>query len=360
MKIRLNLCAIALLGIAAFFSTSAYCDATIPTADVSGIKELSWLKRYEGSLLISGDSKAYDAYLFAAGPLVRDADPEKRDDRNNRLYQFKESEALEGARTRMVYVAPVGRSPLEVLRGYEQELVAIGATKRFECAADACGGDASRNSNGGGGDQSLAMKLWPNSRIREADFTNGNCAQTMDIADQRFASFTIEGRGHAMVHSYIAQDTLYCKALNDRVMVVVDVLESKPREQKMVTVSASEMQSTINKTGRVALYGIYFDTASATIKAQSKATLDEIGKLIGGDPALKLHVVGHTDSQGGLESNFDLSKRRAEAVRDALVAQYGIDAKRLSANGVSSLAPVASNADDAGRAKNRRVELVPF
>ena len=77
-------------------------------------------------------------------------------------------------------------------------------------------------------------------------------------------------------------------------------------------------------------------------------------------PALKLHVVGHTDNAGGLEGNFDLSKRRAGAVKDALVKQYGIAADRLTANGVSYLAPVSTNGTDAGRAKNRRVELVLF
>ena len=70
--------------------------------------------------------------------------------------------------------------------------------------------------------------------------------------------------------------------------------------------------------------------------------------------------MGHTDNQGGLESNFDLSKRRAAAVKDMLVKQYGIAADRLTANGVSYLAPVSTNGNDAGRGKNRRVELVLF
>jgi outer membrane protein OmpA-like peptidoglycan-associated protein len=74
---------------------------------------------------------------------------------------------------------------------------------------------------------------------------------------------------------------------------------------------------------------------------------------------LKLHVVGHTDNQGGLDHNLALSKQRADAVTAALTATYGIAAVRLTANGVAYLAPVASNAAEAGRAKNRRVELVP-
>ena len=125
-------------------------------------------------------------------------------------------------------------------------------------------------------------------------------------------------------------------------------------------VSASEMQQALTAAGKVALYGIYFDTNQATLKPESQPTLAEIASLLKQDPALKVHVVGHTDNQGGLDFNLGLSRRRAEAVRAALVSEHGIDASRLAANGVSYLAPVASNADEAGRAKNRRVELVPF
>ena len=75
-------------------------------------------------------------------------------------------------------------------------------------------------------------------------------------------------------------------------------------------------------------------------------------------PSLRLHVVGHTDNVGALAHNMTLSKQRAEAVVNALVTNYQIAAARLIANGVGPLAPVASNAAEEGRAKNRRVELV--
>ncbi len=342
------------------WASAVFADASTPTDDSAAAKDLPWLPRYEGSVLVSGTFSAYDEYRFATGPLVPFADADARDESNNSVFDFKSGEALEGARTRLVYLLPAGRSPLEALRGYEQSLREINAVKRFECAAAACGGDAERNSGGGGGEQSVAMKLWPLSRITEEAFSNGNCAQSMGLTDQRFASFTVPEHGYVMVHSFSGRDDLYCKAFNERTMVIVDVLELKAREQKMVTVSATEMQSAIEKTGRVALYGIHFDTGSSTIKPESKAALDEIAKLLQREPSLKLHVVGHTDNLGGLDQNFALSKARAQAVSGALQQTYAIAAARLSANGVSSLAPVASNVDEAGRAKNRRVELVPF
>jgi outer membrane protein OmpA-like peptidoglycan-associated protein len=86
--------------------------------------------------------------------------------------------------------------------------------------------------------------------------------------------------------------------------------------------------------------------------------MKEIAKLLQGDPTLKLYVVGHTDNQGALDLNMDLSRKRAEAVLTALTTKYAVPATRLKAYGCGPYAPVASNGSEDGRAKNRRVELV--
>ena len=101
------------------------------------------------------------------------------------------------------------------------------------------------------------------------------------------------------------------------------------------------------------------DFNKADIQPASKPALEEIAKLLQADAGLALHVVGHTDNVGSYEANLQLSKRRAEAVVAALTAEYGVSASRLTANGVANLAPVAVNSTEEGRAKNRRVELVP-
>lgn len=108
----------------------------------------------------------------------------------------------------------------------------------------------------------------------------------------------------------------------------------------------------------MAIYGIYFDTNSAEIKPESKPALEEIGKLLRNNPDLKLLVVGHTDNVGDFDFNLQLSQRRAEAVVRALVREQGVAVSRLRSHGVSFAAPVATNDDEEGRAKNRRVELV--
>jgi outer membrane protein OmpA-like peptidoglycan-associated protein len=69
-------------------------------------------------------------------------------------------------------------------------------------------------------------------------------------------------------------------------------------------------------------------------------------------------IVGHTDNQGAAAYNLDLSKHRADAVAATLTSRYGVAVDRLLAQGMGAAAPLASNDSDAGRAKNRRVELV--
>ena len=108
----------------------------------------------------------------------------------------------------------------------------------------------------------------------------------------------------------------------------------------------------------MAVYGILFDTNKSDIKPESRPSLEQIGALMKQNPGIRLHVVGHTDNVGGFDANLGLSKRRAEAVAAALTRDFGVARERLTANGVASLAPVQSNADEAGRARNRRVELV--
>jgi outer membrane protein OmpA-like peptidoglycan-associated protein len=125
-----------------------------------------------------------------------------------------------------------------------------------------------------------------------------------------------------------------------------------------ITVDAAALAQGLKATGHVALYGIHFDTGKAVVKPESKPALEEVAKLLRSDPALKLWVVGHTDSVGRVDDNMRLAQARAEAVAAELAGAYGVAAVRLQGYGVGPLAPVSGNDSDEGRAKNRRVELV--
>ncbi len=135
------------------------------------------------------------------------------------------------------------------------------------------------------------------------------------------------------------------------------VVEKETMAQEVVA-DARSLMNDIQATGHASIYGIYFDFDKADIKPESEPALKEIGKLLQEDIAMKLYVVGHTDNIGTIDYNMRLSKARADAVTKELVTKYKVSAQRLKAYGVGSLAPVASNKADEGRAKNRRVELV--
>lgn len=109
--------------------------------------------------------------------------------------------------------------------------------------------------------------------------------------------------------------------------------------------------------GKFISYGITFDVGKSTIKPESYSELNRIVTLMKENPDLKFSVEGHTDSTGSAASNQTLSEQRSQAVMDEL-AKMGIDKSRLSASGKGQTSPIADNATDEGRAKNRRVEFV--
>jgi outer membrane protein OmpA-like peptidoglycan-associated protein len=101
-----------------------------------------------------------------------------------------------------------------------------------------------------------------------------------------------------------------------------------------------------------------FDTASAKLRPASYAVLSQIADALGRNRGWRLSIQGHTDSDGGAAYNLDLSQRRAASVKTALVTNFHVDPKRLQTQGFGLTRPVASNATDAGKQLNRRVELV--
>lgn len=118
------------------------------------------------------------------------------------------------------------------------------------------------------------------------------------------------------------------------------------------------IEQELKQTGQAEVYGIYFDFASDKIKPESEPVLREIADALNHNPTWKLRVEGHTDNIGGDEYNLDLSQRRAEAVKSALVNRYHIAAARLTPKGFGATRPKEPNDTLAGRARNRRVELV--
>ncbi len=303
-------------------------------------KDHPMLSRYAGSQLTGYTMSQFDEAMLPVSPVLKG-------DGNGAL---DKTLALEGKRTRLLYIAPRDRSALEVMRNYESALTEAGAKTLFSCAREKCGEDF--NSVG-------RAVYFQNSRNQIMDRQLNEYAFSMNIEDPRMLTAVLE-RPSGSVYFFIFtahQDNASENEANNRVATYVEVVEVKAMQFGMVKVDANAMKKALGREGKIALHGIYFDTNSADIKPDSQPQLDEMVKLLQAHSSLKVYIVGHTDNQGTLEYNLDLSHNRAAAVVKALNVQ-GIAANRMIARGVANLAPIASNTDDAGRTKNRRVELV--
>lgn len=129
------------------------------------------------------------------------------------------------------------------------------------------------------------------------------------------------------------------------------VLELAPDQQ-----DSGSLAKQLERVGKVDLYGIYFDTAKATLKPESGQTLQQVLGVLNADVGLRLIIAGHTDSEGGDDYNQELSERRAASVV-AWLTEKGVAANRLTSEGLGESRPVADNRSEAGRALNRRVEV---
>lgn len=312
-------------------------------ADLPGAKDHPLLKRFGTSAIVGYDTKQFVQYdlqttTFTGFDLTT----------HTRQYASPPL-ALEGSLTRIWYEAAGDASSLELLRNYSTELTSQG----FEILYDSTKDQAAIKWN-----NFLTPFSAMNIKTNRSPYVF-YAANNRDIKVLSAKKERTEGDVYVSLTAvqWDKDDAIYKSKRG--AYAAVDVIEVKPMTQNMVTVKADEMAKSIAASGKVALYGILFDFNKADIKPESKPALEEIAKLLKADPAMSLHVVGHTDNVGSYDFNLNLSKKRAEAVVAALSGEYGISGTRLTANGVANLAPVATNTTEEGRAKNRRVELVP-
>ncbi|PKL85305.1 MAG: hypothetical protein CVV22_08555 [Ignavibacteriae bacterium HGW-Ignavibacteriae-1] len=134
------------------------------------------------------------------------------------------------------------------------------------------------------------------------------------------------------------------------ISIEVDVMKQE--------VSALDIKESIASQGKIALYGILFDTGKSDIKPESEKAISSIATYLKENPGLNVYIVGHTDNVGSYDMNQKLSKSRGESVKNYLVTKYNILATRLTGDGVGPVCPVTTNETEEGKALNRRVEIV--
>jgi len=325
------------LGFLALVSTSAAVAQDMP-----GSKDHPAVKRFGGSVIVGYEVRNFDAVEFQTSTF------KEYDLAASARRYVQPPLPLEGKLTRLWYEAPGETRSLELYRNYVNELTAAGFQPLYDSTRD------------------TAVGRWNNflasfSKGKKDYIKNSRTEYVMyaaSVGSIRTGTFQKDNTTVRLLSIDWPKDEKSYRS-REGAYIAVDVMETKSMDQNMVVVSASDISKSITASGKVAIYGILFDTGKADVKPESKPSLEQIAAFMKAEPTVKLHVVGHTDSVGGFDSNLALSKRRAEAVAAVLAKDYGIAAGRLVGNGVASLGPVASNNSEEGRAKNRRVELVP-
>ena len=331
-----------------FLLLFALLTAALPAKDTAGSKDHPVLKRIEGSEIIWSKVSKFDELTIPLERIEWDGSAEK--------FKATKQEKTEGAHTILYYKLPGETSTLEAVKQYEADLKPAGYETLFTAANDKLDDGYNR----------FVSQTFPTVKG-----TPGlEYLHEFNHDEQRYMA--LKGTGKTGGAIYV---TLYAFVLQDvstgfddlkaahkldkgQTIVRVDVLETKAMEARMTVVKAAEITQSIAQTGRIAIYGVLFDTDKADLKPESADSLAEMAAAIKGSAGQKFLIVGHTDNAGNFAHNQTLSQKRAAAVTAALTSKYGVPAASVIPVGVGMAAPVAPTTDDAGRAKNRRVEIV--
>jgi len=235
-------------------------------------------------------------------------------------------------------------STAEVMEAYRTRLAALGYQPIFDCANAACGGFDFR----------FAAQLLPPPAmlIDTADFAQLSASRTADNGTDTFVSVLVSRLlGAVHIQTVIV-------APGDPGLMITPAPEPDAAAQPVILAQDEKsLLDRLTEFGHVPVQGLVFETGGAALSEGSAPALEILARFLSRNPGLAVEIVGHSDNQGSLDANIALSKRRAETVRAALI-ERGVAAGRLEAHGVGYLAPVSTNATDAGRTLNRRVELV--
>ncbi|MFK8014260.1 MAG: OmpA family protein [Gammaproteobacteria bacterium] len=311
-----------------------FAPTAVLAQDIDGVVEHPMIKRYPGQVIAWQHIENYQPYQVAVGPVAG-------------YRSIAEWIETEGRVTRTFYkYEGEDRTYSEVYKNYLDALKA----EDF----DILGSGVSADRKG----VAIGSRQWMEVTFRTNPATKPGAVGTM------FSGTSSSGGAGAIVaKKERAAGTAYVVIYVEQhsknyVGTLIDIVEVEAAETGLIVIDAEAMGSDIDEYGRVILDGIVFEFDKATLKPESKQALDAIAGFLTINPDKNFYVVGHTDSKGTFSYNRKLASDRAMAVADALKQDYDIASARLEPHGVGPLVPVFSNGTDAGRDKNRRVELV--
>ena len=255
---------------------------------------------------------------------------------------------VEGRVNNRMYYGPRGSSAMEIYRNFKTALEAAGFEILFSCEPTDCHDKGIQN----------IVKEFP----REAKWVKFDVyvSGIFNSGNQPgFHYLSARKPGPTgPIQLQVALSSVRDGSESGRVRQFIQIVEPAKVSLDKVNVDAKGIGDSLQRDGKIALYGVKFDTNNAVLRDDSSEQLGHMAQALKAHPSLNVLIVGHTDNEGGIEANLALSNKRAQAVTEALTKRHGIASSRLMARGVASFAPVSTNANEAGRAMNRRVEMV--
>ena len=254
--------------------------------------------------------------------------------------------SVEGAIMRRAWrIETGGLTPLQVMIPLRQQLGAAGYDVIFECEASACGGFDFRFNT--------EVLPGPNMYVNISRYRYLTALRGRRDAPGEIVGVLVSVTAASAYVQIIAAHTEA-----DIADVVPQTVEAPLAPVPPAAPAYAEFERVLLAEGRVILSDLDFATGTTDLGRGPYVSLAELVATLTRRPGLRVALVGHTDTVGDLETNIALSRARAASVRDRLISEFGVDPARLDAEGMGYLSPIASNLTDAGRAENRRVEVI--
>jgi OmpA-OmpF porin, OOP family len=300
--------------------------AVLPLAAFTQENDTGIISIYEGSKVIYDDQIGFEEF-----PQLVSDDSVK---------------TFEGIIRRQWCQAPDERSPLEVIKNYEQAITRMGGELLFVTrepqSIEIDNKKIEKYFSLHRKDRGLATNV-----ISYHKFPKGMSeflTARITSADKDYYLTIASGRGHSAARQA------------DRTYFEIVTLEVESMDLGMVTMDA--LKEGIAAYGKAPVYNIHFETGSSEVRSESSEALKIISEFMKQTPSERFFVVGHTDNVGDYDMNQELSYARANAVVEKLIDEYGVDRKQIKPVGVGPVSPILSNSTEEGKTRNRRVEIV--
>lgn len=266
-----------------------------------------------------------------------------------------DKQLVEGALEQTVWrINAPGMTTLALLLPLREQLKLDGWRLRFECETDACGGFDFR--------YGIEVQPEPDMHVDLGDFRYLAAERGAD-AGREYLSLLVS---RSAVSGFVQLTQIGAApppeptdpaAASRMPLPGADTLQ--PADHPAVPpVVPTNLGARLETGGAVALDDLVFASGTVALAEGEYASLVELADYLRANPERSVALVGHTDASGSLEANIALSRRRANAVRERLITRHGLPGAQITADGVGYLAPRASNLTDAGRTRNRRVEVM--